>query len=136
MGHRRLIRWTAGWQVPELLMLAGGLLACPAALAGGQASAVRAIVPAGLAIALLGWRMQRLAAGRVLLRSFYASAAAVLGATIAGQAYLRLTMDGGGWDGHAWAWLAVASGLAAVLGGVGRLVAVTSAAGSPYTRSE
>ena len=136
MGHRGLISATAGWQAPELLMLAGGLLACPAALAGGQAGAVRAIVPAGLAIALLAWRMERLSAGRVLLRSFYACAAAVLGATIAGQGYLRLSMDGGGWNGHAWAWLAVAAGLAAVLGGVGRLMAVTSAAGSPYTRSE
>jgi hypothetical protein len=136
MGHRRLNRWTAGWQAPELLMLAGGLLACPAALAGGQAGAVRAIVPAGLAIAVLAWRMQRLAAGRVALRSFYASAAAVLGATIAGQGYLRLAMDGGGWDGHAWAWLAVAAGLAAVLGGIARLMAVTSAAGSPYSPSE
>jgi hypothetical protein len=136
MRYRRLIRPTGGWQAPELLMLLGGLLACPAALAGGEAGAVQAIVPAGLAVALLAWRMQRLAAGRVVLRSFYASAAAVLGATIAGQGYLRLTMDGGGWDGHAWAWLAVAAGLAAVLGAVARLMAVTSAAGSPYTRSE
>ena len=117
-------------------MLVGGLLACPAAVAGGQAGAVKAIVPAGLAIALLAWRMQRLTAGRVLLRSFYACAAAVLGATIAGQGYLRLAMDGGGWDGHAWAWLAVAAGMAAVLGSLGRLMAVTSAAGSPYSPSE
>ncbi|MGN6379671.1 MAG: hypothetical protein ACTHNU_12020 [Gaiellales bacterium] len=130
MGNRRL----KGWAAPELLMLAGGLVACAAAAASGQRGAAIAIGPAALTVALLAARI-RLLPGRGALQTFYAATVVVLGGTVAGQGYLRMAIDGGG-SHPVWEWLAVAGGLTALAGGAARLMSVTSAAGSRYSRAE
>jgi hypothetical protein len=113
------------WPATELTMLAGGLLACGAAVAALAAGlpAARAlnVGPAGAATALLAWRIHRLDA-RSRLVALYAGATLLFGLTTAGDGYLRLAIGGSTQPGAAWAWTAVAAGVVTLGGAGGRLL--------------
>jgi hypothetical protein len=140
----RLSRLRRRWETAELLMLAGGSLACAASMASRSPATAVAVAPAGLTAALVAWRMRHLG-GRRRLRAFYACVVGVLGITTAGQGYLRLAIGTAGWRATDGAWLIVAAGIVTLVGAGGRLLlpcpphrnadAVTAAARSRYTRS-
>lgn len=116
----RLSRPLRGWQPPELLVLAGGLLAVGVSLGTRTADLALGTGVPGLACALLGWRMRHLD-GRGRLRGFYACSVAVLGFTTAGQAYLRMAIGSSGVGSSAWLWPLAAAGCLTLAGAGGRL---------------
>lgn len=105
---------------PRALITLGGLLGAVVALTiGVNDIAVLTIGLSGLMSAALGYRMSRLGAGA--LRTGYAWACCVFGATMAGQGYVALSLGLNG-SGRLQAWLWIAAGAMVLAGATTSLV--------------